>query len=119
MFSPHHRAALAAVTENDRRSGADDTCPVELNVAAAHVFVQELHHRIGKSVGSGMAEIVLGHWAIAVGFLRWSMDCFAAGEDESNELAVEGCFEHVGHAENVDASGERSIFIDERTHHIG
>ena len=32
---------------------------------------------------------------------------------------MEGCFEHVGHAQNVDASGERSVFIDERTHHIG
>src|SRR5579862_7697027 len=39
MFSPHHRAALAAVTEHDRRPGADDACSVTLDVATTHVFI--------------------------------------------------------------------------------
>ena len=31
---------------------------------------------------------------------------------------MDGCFEHVGHAENVDASGESGVLIDERPHHV-
>src|SRR5579863_812106 len=46
------------------------------------------------------------------------MHRFAARENESSEPAVEGCFEHVGHAQNVDSRRESSIFVDERSHHV-
>src|SRR6202040_663434 len=47
------------------------------------------------------------------------MHRLAAGEDETSELEVNGCFEHMGHAENVDASGKSGVLIDERAHHVG
>src|SRR5579859_264855 len=46
------------------------------------------------------------------------MHRFAARENESSEPAVDGCFEHVGHAQNVDSRRESSIFVDERSHHV-
>src|SRR5580658_10107344 len=83
MLGPHHGAALAAVTENNRRPRAHNVRSIPLNVAPAHVFIQKLHHRVHEGVRSRVAEIVFGHRPVAVRLLGWSGYRFAARKHQA------------------------------------
>ena len=83
VFSPHDRAALTTVTENNWRPSANDIGAMTLDVSSAHMFVEKLHDRISENVRRRIAEIVLGDWTVAIGLLRWASHGFTAREHET------------------------------------
>jgi hypothetical protein len=118
MLRPHDGASLSTVAENDRRPRANDVCAEARNVATAHMFVEKFHHGVSKGVSGWVAEIIFGDGTIAVWLLGRAVDGLAAGEDETREFALNGDFEHVRHAKNIHARGERSVFVHKRTHDV-
>ena len=118
ILRPQDRATLAAVTEHHWRPGTGEADAMLFHVLLRRKFIQYLHHAVSEKVVGRTGEIVLGHIAIAVGFLRRAVIGLAAGEDQPRQLLTDGGVEQVDHAQNVHARAQMRVGLDLRAHQI-